>query len=381
MLNYFATCYEAHFFNVGQGLFASGQILGQNFCWVFDCGSSSKNGKVLLQRAIARFPHKKINLLAISHFDQDHINGLDDLLQNRQVQYWLLPYYPLWQRLIIAGLASISADDELFQYYLDPIAYLNEQYGDKIDTLLISTDHLEEISLEQIKQNENIEQCKFAIQRFADVQPLVPFFEFKPYNVPLSMLKNTKIGRNWGAFKQKIEHFIQQKNISGIKQEYDQFFNLYGKSKGKYRNLISTFLYISPIVDLFFKHYLKSNHIHLGNMILTKHKDKVLIENPTKTALLYCGDGFLKNKHQINDLKNHLTAERWQNILCLQVPHHGSYKNWQTGLAKDLAPSFSVFCADPRLSYHHPHAQVVFDLLAYRPILVDHKNDFILRFI
>lgn len=72
---------------IGQGMFYTGKIDFGNgepaFNFVYDCGTSSR--QQLLKNAITAYHANcshSIDLLILSHFDDDHINGLDSLLKN-----------------------------------------------------------------------------------------------------------------------------------------------------------------------------------------------------------------------------------------------------------------------------------------------------------
>ncbi|EBK8264292.1 MBL fold metallo-hydrolase, partial [Salmonella enterica subsp. enterica] len=100
---------EVTYHGVGQGLFISGEITSneRSFIWVYDCGSSSKSGKLLLERKIKNLFKQRnepiaIDMLVISHFDRDHINGCETLLKTFQVNKVILPYIPLWKRILLA---------------------------------------------------------------------------------------------------------------------------------------------------------------------------------------------------------------------------------------------------------------------------------------
>ncbi|HMO03757.1 MAG TPA: hypothetical protein PKC67_03300 [Kiritimatiellia bacterium] len=90
-----------------------------------------------------------------------------------------------------------------------------------------------------------------------------------------------------------------------------------------------------------------------------------------RPGILYSGDAdYQPSAHRI-ELRKFLTEDRWRNIHILQVPHHGSRYNWEVGSSNEFAHSWSVFCADPEKKDHHPHQEVVLDLLTKNPILVD----------
>lgn len=125
------------FHNIGQGLFYSGLLNLKDsknhdvFSFVYDCGTDSN--KLFLRREIESFKpllpsagtpnEKKINMLVISHLHDDHVNGLEHLLDDVEVDTVVMPY-------IDDGLKSLplveSTDDSDFlrTFYLDPVNWL-----------------------------------------------------------------------------------------------------------------------------------------------------------------------------------------------------------------------------------------------------------------
>ncbi len=65
---------------VGQGCFASGSIATEDrsFVYVYDCGSDNQG---VLRQAISNLKPQDdlIDAFFISHFDSDHVNGVDYL--------------------------------------------------------------------------------------------------------------------------------------------------------------------------------------------------------------------------------------------------------------------------------------------------------------
>lgn len=129
---------QCEFWNVGQGLFSSGRIqMGDAlaFHWVYDCGTSSS--QKLIQNAVNKYNfdknHRNIDLLVLSHFDKDHISGVKELLKNgRKIKRWVVPYYPLWQRLVIASFLDIQPDDEEWGFYQNPIQYFKTYFAEEL---------------------------------------------------------------------------------------------------------------------------------------------------------------------------------------------------------------------------------------------------------
>lgn len=381
-----------HFWNVGQGLFSSGKVSLPNqkeFVWVYDCGSANK--KVVLNNAIHSmkqiYPNEIIDLLAISHFDTDHIKGLPELLKDRKIKYWLLPYYPLWQRLFIALFCHFKPDSDEFNFCLNPAKFIAEHYSAHFDeqcTLLFvpAQEQTDEIPLSENNADRPFSGNPLNEEDFSYLPPnftvkslnlympaVIGGVEFVPYNIALTHLPNTP--NNIDQFNQDIEQIIQssqttKQKIAALTQLYDTDF--------KQRNAISLFLYIGR------------THSHYDNNQVTvfrslsdfsytvqhqSHEWGILIN---KSAILYTGDAELKEPNQVQDLTTALGTYRMRNIFAFQVPHHGSKNNWHSGLANTIDPNISIFNADPtNKRYKHPHANVVKDFLPYNPILID-KN-------
>jgi hypothetical protein len=112
---------------VGQGLFYDGKIAG--FAFVYDCGSIPTQYAVDSVRDYhANLGGTKLNLLVLSHFDQDHISGLDDLLQGLTVDFAVLPYVSPIERLVLA-LQSPGLQAWVYDFWADPIDYLVNRKG------------------------------------------------------------------------------------------------------------------------------------------------------------------------------------------------------------------------------------------------------------
>lgn len=98
--------FRYHYYGVGQGLFASGALLDPykqkpRFLWVYDCGSASKGAFDSISKNIdhsldelAKVGRQAdtIDLLTLSHFDQDHVNGVVQLLARFKIKIHSHPY-------------------------------------------------------------------------------------------------------------------------------------------------------------------------------------------------------------------------------------------------------------------------------------------------
>ena len=100
---------------VGQGAFYSEKIHinNQSFNIVYDCGSNTSykvNGKKkVVQTEVRSYYHKEetINLLFISHFDNDHVNGLEYLKDHCNIKCVIMPLLTPSARLGGASSSSV----------------------------------------------------------------------------------------------------------------------------------------------------------------------------------------------------------------------------------------------------------------------------------
>ena len=75
---------------------------------------------------------------------------------------------------------------------------------------------------------------------------------------------------------------------------------------------------------------------------------------------LYTGDYDASGKQKWKSLKDGY-LEQWDAIGCLQIPHHGSGHNYNSGFS--TLNSFFVISAGRSNRYRHPHSKVVKKLM------------------
>ncbi|WP_316835021.1 hypothetical protein [Pedobacter nutrimenti] len=140
---------------VGQGFFYTCTIKSPNavkpFRFVFDCGSlNKKNAEVEVDQYLRHnFPsvEKTLDLLIISHFDEDHINFLPRLLKEVQVKKIIAPFISLEERLVLALRAKAyqkrgkanEMDDQTLTDILDPNSLLR-YLGNEGELILVESD-------------------------------------------------------------------------------------------------------------------------------------------------------------------------------------------------------------------------------------------------
>lgn len=136
------------FHKVGQGLFYTGKISREtndgeirDFNFVYDCGSQKRkktedpidNYKDPIDNyKKENLKNNTIDLLVISHFDGDHIDGLDYLLNNDvKIKCAIIPYCPPCEKLLLV-LRNREYPDDVLQIMANPVKYLDEMNVEKI---------------------------------------------------------------------------------------------------------------------------------------------------------------------------------------------------------------------------------------------------------
>ena len=187
---------------VGQGLFYSGRIRKEDkpFDFIYDCGGD----KLIISKIVDDYMYyssKEIDMLVISHFDEDHINGLPYLLDKvKKIKKIFIPYYD--------GISS----------YLLFLAYIygnGGNFSDKIDDIImVRTNHIEEedspndfneLRLERaIDETYMIGNIRVSEMKVSSTIDLKGIWKFKFYNTLLK--KNNSVG----TIKDRIDNLINQ---------------------------------------------------------------------------------------------------------------------------------------------------------------------------
>jgi glyoxylase-like metal-dependent hydrolase (beta-lactamase superfamily II) len=419
-------CANHRFFPVGQGLFAAGSvefwppqpkphrninIPGQTkpapigpYRWVYDCGSSS--GKHLVTNAIADLKRtckrKKIDLLTLSHFHDDHINGVVELLDKIGAKTIMLPWAPLWRRLLIGFEQGLRASDPEMLFYVDPVQYFAQEAGDGFGQVLFvmpsdgegppfltdppglpeppeppedrddpekPSDLGDPVLHGDLEGSYGDLDRRVRMLRPGRTIPVNGVWEFVPYNDP-----KTEPDDPFG-FATKVESYRgllltgkiheRQAALKDLRARYEATFG-YGAAM----NNVSLMLYGGAVGS--WKGQSTCNYFYNG----LPQRHRYLKAHETRGAILLTGDGNLKDAAKLDSLKEHLDVRRVMQISVFQVPHHGARANWHDGLAALIAPKASVFSSEPRQSYGHPHAEVLRDFWPFNPVQVDQKTGF-----
>lgn len=404
---------EYRFHPVGQGMLHSGELRQgrrQPFTWIYDCGSVTAAAQVeseldtlCTSRNAAPGSKPKLDLVALSHFDADHISGLVHLLGLFEVKMILLPFLQLWQRFWIAASAD-DLDPAFLQFLVDPAGYLRGVDGggearivfvppsagdpppapdfgppegprgeldDRPMKLRLEIDRVPEVVNGEIPNVTGQRLSAAEFLKVGSVLDIDGLWEFVPYN-DAHQAKRCPAG-----FPATVEPLIKTLLAAGnpadrktaqdaLKAHYDTTF---GDSAYR-RNIISLFLYGGPVstpADAYFE----TSETRLGNMAWRHEPDRSGLST-THFSMLFTGDGSLNSKPRRTGFENFFTPYgRLDKASVFQVMHHGASGNSSPEVAALVAPRASIFCSDPSKGKKHPDADVLRQFWPYNCIQID----------
>lgn len=405
-------CFHYQFHPVGQGLFASGCLYQSNapeprFLWVYDCGSVTFQARAWWDTQAAQlkeFAHGRANLdlLTLSHFDQDHINGVISLLAQFRVDMLMLPYAPLWQRLLIAFRGNHHRNPGIMDYFIDPVRFLRalghtgrivlvppaeeelpppagraSELPDKPWPLTGPIKRVDPNESKVIEFGTTAADALECLDAGAGLDVL-GLWEFCPYNTPL-MQPPADFSAMVAPFRGDLLNAApeaRQVALDALKAAYDAAFANAGGTRAWRRNVISLSLYGGPVYPTWRACKMTGDHGAalpvFPQRLPCYYRAHLYAPGETeKCGILYSGDSYLNDDAAYNHLTGYLGQERMRRLGVFQVNHHGSRYNWHPGLAAKLVPWLSVFSSDRRRNPPgHPHAEVWDDFAAHQPVQV-----------
>ncbi len=343
------------FHPVGQGAFYSESFQdikddGSLYHVVFDCGSSTDT-QLPTQRINEKFKNREeVHKVFISHFDQDHINGLQDLLKICNVKEVYLPYLTQEERifyLVKLGIDSETIDSFIVKLIFDPLEIIKER-SPETKVFFVTSEESDLKDIEGIVSGSKIkittkEAWGFIPYHFREKSKLICF---------MNNLKSEKIQ------KEELTGDKFQKNWEDINFR-NKLISVYDKVPGS-RNTNCMVVYSGPLSKFNYRFY----GIKLCKSIFCICRRcfmRSLYMN-TDVGCLYTGDYDAKGKQKWNQLK-HCYRQYWNLIGLWQIPHHGSNLSYNNAISK--LHKLYVISAGHGNNHGHPHKEVLEDLDRY----------------
>lgn len=404
-------CFHA----VGHGTFLTGVVhcTGHpTFRWTYDCGSKRPTRVAAALEGLGSWENHTsawkpwpadaaIDMVVVSHFDDDHVNGLEGLLTSHRVKLLVLPYIGLKQRLEHA--ASLSGGDtssaSTAAFAIDPLGFLAARgLSGQVEQLLLivgggetAGDGADPMPLVPRPDSGEVS----ALPREADLTSdgylrgptelpgtgASPYLRPHPHSRPLSadplplefVFYNTALpaGRANRSKKPLSEIAIEVGEIAsryrlldasqrprrGWRDALKACYTKHFGNSGKERNNISLCVLVRPM---------STDGIGPCNFfpeppVAWTEAAMASIEDQPPNILL-TGDLSI-DASELAQMHAHFGGWRWNELGVVQVPHHGSRHSWQAGNAAKFPSPLFVLCVptDPGKG-HHPHASVLADI-------------------
>lgn len=375
---------------VGHGFFHSAKIETDtaSYRYVYDCGSHHNNH--LANKRVDELCNiesldndtPSIDMLAISHFHADHINGVPRLFQRFKIRKLVLPFLSEDSQIVaLAQLAATSPNvwNELHELVTNPRGWVNQHNGE--ETLIVQISE-EEGDIEVRRDNDDglfigphgivnhnntfgiyqsqkvIWNFKFFIQNNSStsqavIQKLQSSLTISSKQILLDNLKNeTWIKSNWGAIK--------------------KCYTSLGSGK---QNATTLCMFSGPAGGY------RLRDARISGKPLCCFQDYWGIHSHYGIGWLGTGDAELKSNPNFQAFMQHFNGHI-EKISTISIPHHGSIKNYhpklgEIGFRHTITSDHLV---DPKGL--HPSPTVVSDIQAKcgDPIVVTKTKHFSERF-
>lgn len=346
------------FLPVGQGAFYCEQFdvnSEERVNVIYDCGSATDEQLVEQQIRNTFEKGEIIHAVFISHLDADHINGIPYLLKYCNVKKM---FFPLITRtdvkyMMLHNMVKGETRDSFTLRFInnpyDAFSQLDLGYSPRLYQIRAEEEDYNQIDAIPILSGENV-----AGEIFEDF--LDEYWIYKKW---------IYIPHNFRQSKRVNELQIELNNLFGKNMENEDLLNIWEKGtdcerdkiKSAYRLVKGSFNTNSMTL------YSGTQEVKRGQKAVCSVWDRYWCCNQCNwrtVGCLYTGDYDASGQYKWKSLTD-AYSDYWNNIGCIQIPHHGSRHNYNKDLAKFNA--YYVMSAGMWNRFQHPHTMVIKDLL------------------
>lgn len=364
------------FHTVGQGAFYSEEIDfgGKSpFVMVYDCGSLTmppkriggipKSGSKLEKKIHSDLGSSKVNILFISHFDADHINGCDFLDPTTVV----IPFINPSHKWILEIIGAITGVPTLAAIFLNPRSVFqnaqiirvepeNADGGNEPDT---------DIDLDNPNWFAGAVNGQLTIKSGTSIFTGGgnQIWEYIPWNPNLNKFFQKFENEVLNEPKLNVKELQKEQNGKYIISHLADLKKIYDSMSPK--NDHSLQLYSGPnlkrMIDNWTIVYSFSKCYNLYNPIYPPRIHK--------SSCLYFGDIEIDDKW-LHMYYTFLGSNRLNNVGSIQIPHHGSVENkgWKYLNSPDIqTPLICVISVGEDNQYGHPSSKLIANVLTQGP--------------
>jgi len=358
------------FLPVGQGAFYSESfyVNEAKVNVIYDCGSLTEESIVESKIREVFHEDETIHAVFISHFDKDHINGLPFLFKYCNVKNLFIPLITT-KELIMLKLKNLIQEDRLVVKFLsNPRSFFSE---DKHTDLYSIRPHSEDNTGESNYWDASI------IQSGSDVSDII-FKDYSPNSenpiweyIPFNFKREDKILKFEDALIHEFPTMASLSEVFEWKVFLDSLLNQYEEYKDKlisaFKKVGGTFNTNSMVLfsgkrDTSIRQsvYQFNCPFHGWYYCMGCYRRYGSCHDSYVNGCLFMGDYDASGSLRWNELSS-AYKDYWNYIGCIQIPHHGSFHNYNTEFSH--IKSCKVISAGKKNSYNHPHPGVIKDLI------------------
>ena len=369
------------FHPVGHGAFYTERFFDGSgkciFTAVFDCGcfEAAKKGvnhhlnhiNTTIQNTFNA--NDVIDVLFISHFHTDHINGIDFLLKHCDIKRIYIPI--LTPRVILEAFLfnciQTGSTDNIGNELIEKFA---TSQIPNVTQIRSNRTNQKDIQLKEVEITLNHNRFLSSHSRLCHSNISWTFIPFNLLEGQMNKLLYKRsplkgLVRNRQVDFVKLHNFITSNSISQLQQIYKQALKVEHNS------------YSMTVLSYYSQYNPKNTQYQIW-------WNNNIIQNISLINCLYMGDfeanaNYPKQNTNIDALRSFYST-RWRGIGLLQVPHHGSKHNYDDKLY-DVQRLCVISHGDPD-KYHHPDICVVNGIRKHHCTPIDvtdkqqSKNDF-----
>lgn len=331
---------------------------------IYDCGSLS--GISLLHKRIENCfnPGEKIHALFLSHFDEDHVNGLKHLLKHYRVEHIFFPLLTKEDKALIHLQYLVNnafADEYSFwlRFALEPLETIEQMELDYTPTLhpVRSEDESDE-NVEFHDMPESFHQNRYVriVRSGENVFDIVcgsaeethSIHELNWLYIPFHFREKTRRNILKESLIENLGTCDPEELLDLLKSKPSYFAEIkkaYSKIPGGF-NTNSMTLFSGIKAECFAQFLTRSECPCVGCYF------------PMKPGILYMGDYDASGRQKWQQLQR-AYEEYAPYIGCIQVPHHGSKYNFNIRLLDSTSCQAYVISAGLNNRYEHPDGDVV----------------------
>ncbi|CAK7052583.1 MBL fold metallo-hydrolase [Providencia sp.] len=337
------------FHSIGQGAFYTEKF--DNFSFVYDCGTDT-NGEKRINKYVKNHFKKGdvINVLFISHFHRDHINGIKYLLSNYKVDFIFIPQFDVYQHIL--EFMRTERDVNLFdvKLTLNPIETISS-ISPKTKVILVNEysdeSEFEEIDLDSLNSNTNINSGTL-------LKTCVENWNFIPINY------NNDI--NSSTFKENLN------NLNVYFKNTDEFIHAW-KDKEKRECIVKAFRKLPKNENSMVVYSGPEDNVSYYMHISSDNHYKCPCQRYILSAgCIYFGDYETHDKAWkaiSNTLRNYYDL-----VGVIQIPHHGSSTNYRNEINKNKY-TYSVISYGTNNKHGHPGSYTTESILKNEGLLFE----------